>query len=354
MSFPMYLIFGISSVPWGYVADRWNPRLVMAAGIGLAALGLIGVGLISDVQAIPWLLALVGFGNAAYHPTGLSLISKGMRLRGRAMGINGVFGNLGIAFAPFAAGALALYLGWRGAFQAFGILGIIIAIAITAVPFSVSRLKDRQNAEGAQGSVVLILFLLLCTGVLFSGLVYRSFTLVLPSWLEERISRYTQSFNREPQGRESFFAAMISSLAMFIGMGGQMFGGFLADRIDLKKAYVLFFASTIPCLLAGIFIPGWISILFIGLFTFFLLGIQPIENSLYAILIPPKWRSSGFGIKFTLGFGVGSLAIRIVSFSESKIGLGGVMLLIAGYLCATVVNGIILLLAGRRTSLKHV
>lgn len=363
LSFPMYLLYGLSAVPWGYAADRWNTRMVMAVGLALAGVGLIGVGLTRDLTVLGYLLAIVGLGNAAYHPAGLSLISKGLRTRGKGLGFNGIFGNFGIALSPFAAGSLAWWLGWRSTFIIIGIIGIVAALAISLVPFSAPRMMDRQRAKGTEGRQALILFLLLCGGVLFSGLVYRSFTLILPSWLEERIYRYFQSFEKvfasfvdadRGMNIESYFASLITFAVMLIGMGGQLVGGMLADRIDLKWAYGFFFTTAIVCLIAGILIPGWIALLFIGLFTFFLLGIQPIENSLYSLLIPPKWRSSGFGIKFTLGFGVGSFAVRIISYSQPLIGLGSMMYLIMAYLSATVLIALVLNFIGRSTSLRHI
>jgi hypothetical protein len=81
---------------------------------------------------------------------------------------------------------------------------------------------------------------------------------------------------------------------------------------------------------------------------------QPIENSLYAMLTPPRWRSSGFGVKFTLGFGMGSLAVAVVSGLQPSIGLNGVMVLAAGYLAITVAMAGILLAAGGRMRIGHI
>jgi FSR family fosmidomycin resistance protein-like MFS transporter len=43
MSFMMYLFYGLGAVPWGYVSDRWSPRLSLATGMILAGFGLIGL-----------------------------------------------------------------------------------------------------------------------------------------------------------------------------------------------------------------------------------------------------------------------------------------------------------------------
>ena len=362
ISFLMYLFYGVGAMPWGYLADRWNPRLVLASGILLAGIGLAGAGLIRNPAFLPFTLAVVGLGNAAYHPAGLSLVSKGIRSRGRGMGLNGVFGNIGIALAPFMAGVLGWTVGWRVTFIIFGSVGILGGLSIALVQFSVPRMTDRQKGQSVSGSRALMLFLILCTTVICAGLMYRSFTLILPSWLEGRfveefisLGKIFGSFSDQSadMNKSSLIAAVVSGLTMIIGMGGQLAGGRIADSMDLRKAYLLFFSLALPFLLAARFVSGWMTLPFLGLFTFFALGMQPIENSLFSMLVPPRWRSSGFGIKFTLAFGVGSVAVFIITKVEPLRGLEGVMTLTAIYLLLTVITSFFLLMVSRGALIKH-
>lgn len=364
VSFLMYLFFGLGAVPWGYISDRWSPRLTMAAGMIMAGVGLVGAAAVKDPSYLPFMLAIVGLGNAAYHPAGLALISKGMRSRGKGFGISGIWGSLGIAMAPFVSGILGWNFGWRITFIAFGIAGIAAGAAAVLIRFSVPRSEDLQKGEGPAGGKAVYLFLILCVGVIFAGMMYRTFTLILPSWLEGRLAVEFRGLVRIMEGSlegktsgmdaAGLVAALVSGAAMLVGMAGQLVGGRVADRMDLKKAYFLFFAMALPALVAARFVGGWFTILFIGIFTFFALGMQPIENSLFAMLTPPRWRSSGFGVKFTLGFGVGSLAVAVVSRLQPVIGLDGLMLLAAGYLAATVAMAGVLLLTGGRLAIRHI
>ena len=50
-------------------------------------------------------LVLIGILGGLYHPAGLSLITRGVRSRARALGIHGAGGNLGTALAPLADGS---------------------------------------------------------------------------------------------------------------------------------------------------------------------------------------------------------------------------------------------------------
>jgi len=362
ISFLMYLLYGVCAIPWGLLADRWNPRFTLALGIIVAGIGLLGAGLVRSPRMLSISLAVVGIGNSAYHPTGLALLSKGMRLRGRGLGLNGIFGNLGIALAPFSAGILGWVVGWKITLVFFGVVGILWGLLVVMMPFSIPRLGDRQRGEGVSGQNALVLFLILCAVVVFAGLMYRSFTLVLPSWLE---FKFTDDFDKirnlfgelgKTPAEMSFgglMAALATGLAMIVGMIGQLAGGRIADRMDLRKAYLLFFSLSLPFLLLARLVPGWTSLPLLGMFTFFALGLQPIENSLYSMLIPSKWRSSGFGIKFTLGFGVGSIAVANVSRFEPRIGLDGIVSLIIVFLFLTIATSLVLLLTSRGAVIRH-
>jgi len=362
ISFLMYLLYGVCAIPWGFLADRWNPRFALALGIILAGIGLIGAGLSRNALTLSISLAVAGVGNSAYHPTGLALLSKGMRLRGRGLGLNGIFGNLGIALSPFFAGVLGWIVGWKMTFVFFGVVGILGGFLALVVPFSISRLEDRQRGEGVSGQNALVLFLILCMVVVFAGLMYRSFTLVLPSWLEfrftgdfDRIRRLFDDLDEASTGMgvTGLMAALATGLAMIVGMLGQLAGGRIADRMDLRRAYLLFFSLALPFLLLARLVSGWASLPLIGMFAFFALGLQPIENSLYSMLIPAKWRSSGFGIKFTLGFGVGSFAVANIAKFEPRIGLDGIVSLVIGFLLLTIAASLVLLFTSRGAVIRH-
>jgi hypothetical protein len=80
---------------------------------------------------------------------------------------------------------------------------------------------------------------------------------------------------------------------------------------------------------------------------------QPIENSLVAYLIPARWRSLGFGIKFTLVFGAGAFGVKIVSLVEKSAGLNAVMLFNLACLGGVVLFAGLLMFAARKVEIRH-
>ncbi len=353
LSFLMYLLYGLAAVPWGFIADNTSPRGVMSTGIILAGSGLILSGSISNPAALPYTLALTGLGCGAYHPSGLALVSKGLKKRGKGLGINGIFGNLGMAAAPFAAGILNYLLGWRLTLIILGLSGILAGIASFAVPFSVPRHGDLQEGTGVEGGKILKLFLVLCSVVIFSGLMYRTYTLIFPAWMEMRLSSFFTGILSLSSKTDTLIAALITSAAYVVGMFGQFTGGRTADRMELRTAYLFFYAMAFPALILALVMKGWFTLLFAGIFIFFVMGMQPIENSLYAMLTPSRWRSVGYGIKFTLTFGIGSLSVFIVKKAEPYWGLNGIILLAAGYLLVTIFFALILRLTDRNDTIRH-
>ncbi len=92
LGFPMYLLFGLFSLPWGMFADRYSNRKALIIFFFGTGAGAVITALSSSGFSIMVSLALIGFFASIYHPAGMGLISLGVRNRGMALGINGVAG----------------------------------------------------------------------------------------------------------------------------------------------------------------------------------------------------------------------------------------------------------------------
>ena len=93
------IAYGAGSLPAGWLGDRWSRRTLMA----LFFLGTGAGAMLAGLARTPWeiggALAVAGLFAAIYHPVGLSLLVADPARLGRTLGLNGVFGNLGIAGA---------------------------------------------------------------------------------------------------------------------------------------------------------------------------------------------------------------------------------------------------------------
>ena len=108
LSLPAVAIFGLGALPAGWLADRWSRRGMMAVfffGIGAAS---VLAGLSQGAWQLGAALALIGAFAAIYHPVGIAMLTIGSPRLGWTLGVNGVWGNLGLGVAALVTGVLAL------------------------------------------------------------------------------------------------------------------------------------------------------------------------------------------------------------------------------------------------------
>ena len=104
----MFVLYGLFSLPQGWIAQRVGRPALMTlfffgTGLSMAATALAGSPVMLAIT-----LAATGLFAAIYHPIGTAmLVDAAGDKPGRAIGVNGVFGNLGVALAPMMTALLA-------------------------------------------------------------------------------------------------------------------------------------------------------------------------------------------------------------------------------------------------------
>ena len=87
--------------------------------------------------------------GAIYHPVGIAMLVSGRDKVGRVLGVNGVYGNFGVALAALIAGALAYWINWRAAFLIPGAISIAIGVAFALlVPAAPKAARAAARAGG--------------------------------------------------------------------------------------------------------------------------------------------------------------------------------------------------------------
>src|SRR5215471_15268101 len=187
--------FGAGSVPAGWLGDRWSQRNMMTVffiGVGVAAL-------LTAVSATPLMLAasltLLGLFAAIYHPVGTALLVANADKLGRTIGVNGVWGNMGVAAAAIIAGTLTQYLGWRWAFAVPGAASIGLGITFhLMVPDQVGQKKTAARGGAAlPRSVIVHAFSVLVLVAATGSVVFQAMTNSMPKVFDERLSLLTGS-----------------------------------------------------------------------------------------------------------------------------------------------------------------
>jgi len=338
LSFWMYLLFGLTALFWGLIADRFGARsllFIFFLGTGLSSLG-ASLWLDSPVFFASALAAL-GLFSGIYHPAGLGLISKEMSRVSLGMGYNGMFGNLGLAMAPLLTGFINWLWGPQAAYLVLG--GLNFAGALLMMAFPASEPTTATSTASAQGNGFLGPFIILLAAMMLGGIVYRGAVVILPAYFELKTPELYQWLIGVIRGQisQNLVATTITSLIFSIGVFGQYTGGRCADRYEPAVCYLIFFGIAGP---AAFWMALTRDLLLVGMaviFFFFLLGMQPIENTLIARFAPKRFHHSAFGAKFVLTFGVGALAVKMVAAIESAYDIKTIFYVLALLVAAALV-----------------
>jgi MFS family permease len=314
-----YLASGAGALPAGWIADRIGAARALRLCMWGSAAALMLIALAPGPALLSAALTALGAFCSLHHPAGLALLSLRARRMGRALVLHGMIGNLGIALAPFAAAALAEGIGWRAACAVLALPGVWVGGLFGRLK-AAGRGGDEPDpgaAPGAQAAAAPrdirwrpLLFLYLF--VTFNGLVYNGATTFLPA----RLAELTQG--------GVVRAGAITSLALLVGMIGQYLGGILWRRLPSVTLLAALMACATPCLAAvGSAWPVAAAAGAAG-FAFFHLAAQPVSNGALARWVPARRRSFGYGIYFTLSFGIGSFAAGAAGIVAERRGLAAV------------------------------
>lgn len=308
---PGLILFGAGALPSGLWTDRRGPTESMSGYFFFVICAALLIYFADTVLSLKIALACLGAAISIYHPTGLSMLSKGCVNRGRAMGINGVAGSFGVALGPAIGILMLTYFNWRLTYlviAAAGLIGLVLTrIMPSHVESEAGPAKSTPHKVGQPATLLVILF----TAMLVGGFNYRCLTTALPNYLGDTEAISQASLASDGDAIETYDSrAQLGWVTVFtvfaLGAIGQLAGGHLADRISPALLYPLTILLTIPfALLIDRISPG-VGFLSASALAIFMFAEQPLENTMIADATPSKWRSTIYGLKFILAFGVAS------------------------------------------------
>jgi MFS family permease len=227
----MFVLYGAFSLPQGWIAQRiGRPALMTVFFLGIG-LSMVATAFCGSPVMLALALASTGLFAAIYHPVGTSMLVDAAGDRpGRAIGINGVFGNVGVALAPLVTAFLANQAGWHAAFLASGLICAVVGFwwMRQPAPESVGRRAARAFPEIPRHLVRWAMVVLLLIAVV-SGLVFNAFTLLLPKMIEERL------------GGDPHLLPLVGLAAFLTTLCGavtQFTVGRMIDRTTLKRVFL--------------------------------------------------------------------------------------------------------------------
>ena len=213
---------------------------------------------------------------------------------------------------------------------------------------------EEKVAKKVDGASAVLPFILLLTAAMLGGVAYRGATVILPTAFELKGQGiYQWLLGLYPSGLSAnVIAATLTSIIYVIGIWGQYLGGRTAERFDPRWSYLVFHLLTLPPIFLMALASDMPLVLLSVVYFFFLLGMQPIENTLIARLTPPRFHHSAFGAKFILTFGVGALAVKLVGKISAASGLPAVFPAL-GLVSIALVIIVLILIAHTRAGADH-
>ena len=306
----------------GFIGDRWSRKNIIAVSLLFWSVSTLATGLCSTlIQFIILRGIATGGGEAFYAPSANALLSEHhIKRRSFALALHQTAVYVGIILSGLIAGYIGEHYGWRNAFFAFGLFGIVVAIMIFR------RLRKDTPAVADSGITVsqtakVIIrkptFLLLTAAFACMVFVNVGYLTWMPSFLVEKFG-----LSLTDAGFSSMFYHHVGAFA------GVIVGGRIADVLAKRNRSNRLAVQSIALLCGAPFIyllatGSTITVVYTALFLFGIFrGIYDsnIFASLYEV-VRPEMRSSSSGLMLMCAFLVGAFSPLILGLLKPTLGM---------------------------------
>ena len=345
------IMFGAAAPLAGWLADKYSRAILITVypfGLGIGGM------LASFSQSTEMLgisLGVLGFFAAIYHPVGIAMLTKRPGKIGLRVGVNGVWGNMGVAAAPVFTGILIAYADWRLGFLLPSIFCICFGLfqLFAFVEDEDVNLKNIKNKVASTLSSPfsegwkIVLFALSIT-TLSGGFIFGALTFLIPRLFEVSMVQIST---------DVAITGLLAGLVYAIASFSQIGTGWLVDKVPPK--YVL--SAMGLGQLIFIYIASQSSdynLLFIMLAAMiFVFGQVPITDVILVKYVQDSWRGRVLSIKFMVNLSAGASVLPITSLLlKNGYNFSFVLQCLSVISIAVIISG--LLLPNKKSNLNYV
>lgn len=316
-----FIAFGVLGLPAGWLGDRWSRYKMMTVfffGLGGA---LILTGFATETWQIAAGLTVLGMFAAIYHPVATAMIVADPRIMGRVLGWNGLWGNIGLAFAAVVSGFLMDFYGWQWAFFIPGAICIAAGfgwLAWVADPGAIVKTGKKAALHVDMRTMYrIILVLLVATSC--GGLIFNSTTIAMPKVFDERLTALTST---------SLGIGLLVSMVYTIAAFSQVVIGPMIDKHDMRTLLVPITLCQVVLLFTASQLDGWPLLIVSILMMLSVFGQIPLNDAIVGRYTPDEYRSRVFAVRYLVTFSVAATAVPMISHFHKTSGFRTVFMIL--------------------------
>ena len=299
-------LFGAAAPLAGWLADKYSRSLIIIIYPFGVSLGAFLCFLSSSPIMLGFSIGVIGFFAAIFHPVGIAMLIRDSNKVGVRLGVNGVWGNMGVAAAPVLTGFIILNSNWQLSFLVPSLICLIFGIAqlrgFKEIDIKEEKTKQKTSNGLVEGWKIVLLSLTMTT--LAGGFIFGSLTFLIPRIFEVNLSGISVDIA---------ITGLLAGIVYAIASLSQVGVGYLIDRYSPK--IILGFVGI------GQFFLIYLSSLYIdyALFfvmlmaMFFVFGQVPITDAILVRYVDDQWRARILSVKFLINLCAGASVLPLVS-----------------------------------------
>jgi len=301
-----FIAFGAFAIPAGWLADHWSRYKMMVVfffGIGASLF-------VTGFATAPWQIAagltLTGMFAAIYHPVGIAMLVAAPKNLGMALGWNGLWGNLGLAFAAIVSGALMDLWGWQYAFFIPGVLAMAAGVAFLLLVPDPGPVQKKSKTIGLHldARTMTQIFVILLVATACGGVIFNSTTVAMPKIFDERLRMLAQT---------NFGVGALVAFVYAIAAFAQVLMGTLMSRFDMKPLMIGVGLVQIPLLFAAATLDGWPLLVVALLMMMAIFGQIPLNDGIVGKYVADEYRARVLSVRYVVSLGVASVAVPMIA-----------------------------------------
>ena len=299
-------LFGAAAPLAGWLADKYSRSLIIIIYPFGVSLGAFLCFISSSPIMLGFSIGVIGFFAAIFHPVGIAMLIRDSNKVGVRLGVNGVWGNMGVAAAPVLTGFIILNSNWQLSFLVPSLICLIFGIAqlrgFKEIDIKKEKTKKKTSNGLVEGWKIVLISLTMTT--LAGGFIFGSLTFLIPRMFEVNLPGISADV-----AITGLLAGVVYGIASFSQVGV----GYLIDKYSPK--IILGFVGI------GQFFLIFLSSLYIdyALFfvmlmaMFFVFGQVPITDAILVRYVDDRWRARILSVKFLINLCAGASVLPLVS-----------------------------------------